>query len=131
MYKLLNDTSLGALLEDLATQVITKAQQQGPPGQQVPAADYLALLRHGVQDGVAFGVFGKGPDKTNALVVVRKGNRPEFLRFMQFIAASGGFGPDLKQNDQQVSGRTLHPLGANGVWWLEAGRSAHDRQDWR
>ena len=117
--KLLNDTPLGALLEDLATQVITKAQQQAPPGRQVPAADYLALLRHGVQEGLAVGVFGKGPDKTNALVVVRKGNRPEFLRFMRLIATSGGFGPDLKQDDRQVSGRTLHPLGANGVWWLE------------
>ena len=50
-YKLLSDTSLGALLEDIATQAIDQAQQSGHKDKRVAAADYLNLLKHGAPTG--------------------------------------------------------------------------------
>ena len=76
-YKLLNDTSLGALLEDIAGQVVEMAQASGPPAEASPSASYLDLLKHGARNGFAFGVVGKGPENTRVVIVVRKGNRPE------------------------------------------------------
>ena len=117
-YKLLNDTSLGALLEDIAGQVVEMAQASGPPDKKVPPANYLSLLKHGARNGFAFGVVAKGPQNTQTVVVIRKGNRPEDLKLLESAAASPGQ-PETKPESFQKSGRTIHPLATDGVWWLE------------
>ncbi len=118
-YKLLNDTSLGTLLEDLATQAIAQAQQSAREDKRVAAADYLNVLKHAARDGLAVGVFGKGPDNTHVVVVVRKGNRPEVVRLLDTLAAAGPGQPEQKPEPAQKNGRALHALATEGVWWVE------------
>src|SRR5262249_39265561 len=130
--KLLTETRLGALLEDLGTQVIGAAQQSVPPRDRIPANDYLTLMKHGARHGLAAAVFGKGPRDVQWMLVVRDGNRPEFTRLLE---AGSGAGPGgAKANPQGVlkAGRTLNQLGPEGLWWNDgndlilAARSAAD-----
>ena len=89
-YKLLNDTSLGTLLEDLATQAIAQAQQSAREDKRVAAADVLNSLKHAARNGLALGIFGKGPDDTRVVIVIRKGNRPEIARLLDTLAVGPG-----------------------------------------
>src|SRR5271157_3971814 len=118
-YKLLSDTSLGTLLEDIATQAIDQAQKSGREDKRVAAADYLNLLKHAARNGLALGVFGKGPDNTHVVVVVRKGNQPEIARLLETLAAAGPCQPEQKPEPAQKSGRAVHALGTDMVWWVE------------
>ena len=120
-YKLLNDTSLGALLEDIAGQAVELAQQSVPAGKRVAAADYLNLLKHALRDGLALGVFGKGPDNIHMVVVIRKGDKPEIVRLLDLLAAAGPEQPEQKPEPSQKAGRTVHALGTDMVWWIEQG----------
>ena len=117
-YKLLNDTSMGALLEDIAGQVVQIAQSSYPPENQVPPASYLSLLKHGARNGFAFGVVGMGRENTRVVIVVRKGNRPEDVKLLESAAAAPGQ-PEAKPEPVQKGGRTIHPLGRDGAWWIE------------
>ena len=74
-YKLLNDTSLGKLLEDIVTQAIDQAQQTAPEGKRVAAADFLNLLKHVARNGLALGFFGKEEINPRVAIVIRNGNR--------------------------------------------------------
>jgi len=118
-YKLLSDTSLGTLLEDIATQAIDQAQKSGREDKRVAAADYLNLLKHAARNGLALGVFGKGPDNTHVVVVVRKGNQPEIARLLETLAAAGPGQPEQKPEPAQKNGRAVHALGTDMVWWVE------------
>jgi predicted acetyltransferase len=118
-YKLLNDTPFGSLLEDIVGQVIDLAQQSTPPDKRVASEEYLKLFKHGVQNGLAVGVFGEGERDIQVAVVIRNAKKASFEDQLQKMSASGGLGPDLKRADNQLSGRTLHPLGSDAVWWSE------------
>ncbi len=120
-YKLLNDTPLGVLLEDLATQAIDQAQMSAPADRRVAAAEYLKLLKHAARSGLALGVFGKGPDNTHVVIAIRKGNRPEIIRLLETLAAAGPGQPEQKPAPVQKNGRAVHALGADMVWWVEQG----------
>jgi prepilin-type processing-associated H-X9-DG protein len=117
--KLLNDTTLGALLEDIAGQVIEMAQQSVPPDKQIPAAQYLSLLKHAARDGLAVGVSGKAPGPPRMAIVIRKGNRPDAIKILESVAAEGPEQPGPKPEAMQKNGRTVHPLGNDAAWWLE------------
>ncbi|MGO9813997.1 MAG: hypothetical protein ACLP53_24970, partial [Isosphaeraceae bacterium] len=118
-YKLLHDTSLGALLEDIGGQVVELAQQSVPPGKRIAPNDYLNLLKHAARNGLALGVFGKGPDNTHVAAVIRKGNRPEIVRLLEALAAAESGQPERKPEPVQKNGRALHALGADMGWWVE------------
>jgi len=115
-YKLLNDTSLGKLLEDLATQAIDQSQQSAPADKQVAAADVLQLLKHVARNGLAFGIFSKGEDNARVVIVIRNGNRPEITRFLDILAAGPG---EAAPEPVQKSGRAVHARGKETVWWVE------------
>jgi prepilin-type processing-associated H-X9-DG protein len=117
--KLLNDTPLGALVEDVASQVIEMAQQSVPPDKQVPAAQYLGVLKHVAKSGFAVGVIGRGPQNTRVAIVVRKGNRPEDIKLLERAAAAGSGRPEGKPEAIQKNGRSVHPLGDEAVYWFE------------
>ena len=51
--------------------------------------------------------------------VIHKGNRPEIARLLETLAAAGPGQPEQKPEPAQKSGRTLHTLGTEGVWWVE------------
>jgi prepilin-type processing-associated H-X9-DG protein len=120
-YKLLNDTSLGALLEDIAGHAVELAQQSIPADKRVVAADYLSLLKHAARNGLALGVFGRGPDNIHVVVVIRNGSRPEIARLLDLLAAAGPGQPEQKPEPAQKNGRTVHALGKDMVWWIEQG----------
>jgi prepilin-type processing-associated H-X9-DG protein len=117
-YKLLNDTSLGVLLEDIATQAVDQAQQSRPQEHRIAAAEYLNLLKHAARDGLALGVFGKGPDNLHVVFVMHKGSRPETTRLLDTLAA-GPDQPEQKPAPAQKNGRTVHALGTDMCWWAE------------
>ena len=116
-YKLLNDTSLGTLLEDLAKQVIDQAQVSNPEEKRVSSASYLNLLKHAVRNGWTLGVFGKGPDKHHPVIVLRKASGPEFARLMKVFSSNP---PDQPEPQPiQKNGRAIHSLGPELVWWID------------
>ena len=69
-YKLLNDTKLGALVEDLASQGIELAQQSVPPSKRIKGADVVGLLKNMVRQGFVFAAAGKVPNDTRAIMVI-------------------------------------------------------------
>jgi prepilin-type processing-associated H-X9-DG protein len=81
-YKALNQTTLGALLEDLAAQgldLAMKGKMPDPPkGTQV--VQTLELI---ARKGFALGVNGKPPQQPNFTLVVRGGISPEISGFFQ------------------------------------------------
>jgi prepilin-type processing-associated H-X9-DG protein len=124
-YKLLNETKLGALLEDLAGQFIEMAQQSSPPGRRVDAAEIVDAVKHAAQQGFAVGVWGKDPKQPGVVVVLRRGDRPDIRRWLDASARSdqAAAGEDKAGlAPVQKAGRTLHPLDQQGTfWWIEKG----------
>jgi hypothetical protein len=123
-YNLLNDTKLGALLEDLAAQGAELAQQPVPPGKRVAGASVLELFERIAREGFAFAIWGKAPKGARVAVVLRHGEGPRIARL--FEAASSAGRPDRAEGNAERdaiprAGRTLHTLGADGIWWLDKG----------
>ncbi len=122
-YKLLNQTKLGALIEGLAAQGIDLSQQAVPVAERVKASEMIGQLKRLVRDGFVFAVSGAAPNEFRVIVVLRKGDRPEIRRLLT-AAASAMPGPEDGANAApplRKSGRTLHALGRDGVWWFEKG----------
>ena len=88
-YKLLNDTKLGSVLEDLALQGIELIQETTPPEQRVTGAEVVGLLKHIARNGFAVGVSRKGPEHVRFVAVLRHGDRPEFKRLLEIAGAAG------------------------------------------
>lgn len=116
-FKLLGEARLGALLEDLAGQVIAMTQQSVPPANRVPAGQYLELVKHCARQGVAAAVFGKNSGSVRWVVVVRKGNREEFTRLLKTESTAGPGDPRQGPEPVRRAGRTLNPLGWDAFWW--------------
>jgi prepilin-type processing-associated H-X9-DG protein len=116
--RLLNETTLSAVLEDLAGQAIELYQTSSPGTRKIAPAEYLSLLKHAARSGLALGVFGKGPGQVHAVLALRKANRPEFVRFLETLSAPPG-APDQKPQAVQKDGRSLHRLDEEAVWWAE------------
>jgi len=122
--KLLNETRLGALLEDLVGQAIELGQQSVPEEKRVKAAEVLGAVKHVARQGFAVGVWGKDAGKRGGVIVVRRGDRPEFRRWLETYAKTAAAEGDDKSRTApiQKAGRTLHPLDQQGmVFWAEKG----------
>jgi prepilin-type processing-associated H-X9-DG protein len=117
-FKVLNETSLGTLLEDIAGQVIEQAQQSTPPAKRIPPAQYLGLLKLGVRRGLAVGVLVGKDEDTQAVVVIRKGHQKEFLDLLQ--SALEADKPGARAEVVEKNGRTVHVHGG-AAWWSEHG----------
>jgi prepilin-type processing-associated H-X9-DG protein len=123
-YKILNETKLGALLEDLAGQGIELAQQSVAPEKQVKASTVIELAKLAARQGLAVGAWSIDSEKTGIVLVFRNADRPDVRRMLEDAAAAnlGRRGPAEANGDLvQKSGRTLHPLDKEGVWWFEKG----------
>ncbi|MFI5459588.1 MAG: DUF1559 domain-containing protein [Isosphaerales bacterium] len=122
--KLLNETRLGALLEDLTGQGIELIQQSVPEEKRVKAAEVLGAVKHVARQGFAIGIWGKEPGKRGTVIVARQGDRPEFRRWLQAYAKSAAAEGDDKPRTASIekAGRTVHPLNQQGwVFWPEKG----------
>ena len=122
-YKILNETKLGALLEDLAVQGIELAQQSVAPEKQVKASTVIELIKHAARQGLAAGAWSMDTEKPGVVFVFRHAERPEVRRLLEDAAAAnlGRPGQEADRAPVQKAGRALHPLAKEGVWWFEKG----------
>jgi prepilin-type processing-associated H-X9-DG protein len=123
-YKLLNETKLGSLIEDLVEQVVDLSQQSVPIERRIKAPDAVGQLKRLARDGFGFAVSGTGPDDTRVIVVLRKGDRPEIRRLLGALPLAGRpqeDGANAAAPSLRKAGRTLYPLGRDGIWWVEKG----------
>ncbi len=121
-YKLLNDTKLGSLLEDLAIQGIEMYQSSLPPEKRVKAADVIERIRFVAHHGFLFAAWGKDVKDPSGVIVIRDGDRPEIRRWCETFAKTYASRNGL--NDVQAvqkAGRLLQPLDAEASWWSEGG----------
>jgi Protein of unknown function (DUF1559) len=122
-YKLLNDTKLGNVLEDLALQGIEILHDTMPREQRVTGAEVLGFLKHITRNGFVVGVSRKGPGQFRFVAVLRHADRPEFIRLLELAGADHQQGDEAKSGPVTIQkvGRTLHRLGSAGIWLVEKG----------
>ena len=123
-YKLLSDTKLGALLEDLALQGIELIQESTPPERRVEAAEVVSLLKHITHHGFAVAAIRKGREDVRFVAVLRHGDRPEFKRLLETVAGALRHDELDKKPDTPAnltSRHALNRLGASGIWLAEKG----------
>ena len=122
-YRLLNETKLGTLLEDLARQGIDLAQQSSPQSKQLKSSELINLLKRAARQGLAVGAWSLDTQTPGAVFVFRNAELPEVRRLLE-DAAAGNLGRPGQEADRAViqkAGRTIHPLDKEGVWWFENG----------
>jgi prepilin-type processing-associated H-X9-DG protein len=117
-YKMLNETTLGRMLEDVAAQTIDQAQAAGP-GQVVAGADVVALAEHAVRRGFVFGLcMKKGANAPSAVVLaVRDAARSDTFR--RLIGKIPPLNEPNAKSEARPGGRkvTVSPQGVE--WWYE------------
>jgi hypothetical protein len=126
--KVLNDTKLGALLEDLSRQGIEFSRQSVPPDRQVKPATVIDLFKHVAKHGGAMAVWGK-PDelehgKVGMLFVARRADRPDVRSLLEAASKRNFARAGQEQGDRKSvpkASRTYHPLDKEGGWWFEKG----------
>jgi prepilin-type processing-associated H-X9-DG protein len=122
--KLLNETKLGALLEDLASQGIELAQQSVPPAKRIKGVEVVGVLKNLARQGFVIAVAGANPEDARLIVVLRRGDRPDVRRLLATITAVSPAGEGNRQGASapiRKGARTLNPLGKEGSWWVEKG----------
>ncbi len=118
-YKLLTETKLGALLEDLTGQGIAMALESAGPQRLVTSAEIVDLVKHAARRGFVVGAWGKESAKRKVVMVARGGDRPEVRRLLE--AAEGKKPGEGNPAPIQKAGRTIHFLDKDRVWWFEKG----------
>jgi prepilin-type processing-associated H-X9-DG protein len=106
-YKLLNETKLGALLEDIVSQLITQAQAP------IMAGDLVGGFKLVARQGLAAGIWGKDPEDRQTVVILRGGGHGELKRMVDLLTMRGGPADVVEK-----AGRTIHPL-RDISWWYE------------
>jgi prepilin-type processing-associated H-X9-DG protein len=114
-YRLLNETTLGKLLEDLAAQGFEKAFARSPMPNKPTGTQFVKLVETVLKNGFAVSVNGQIPAEPKLVAVVRGGGRGELRAFLEPLLKSAAR-PGSK--DEARRGRTLHDLD-QGFWWFE------------
>jgi hypothetical protein len=123
-YKLLNETKLGTLLEDLVLQGVELVQEKSPRDQRTPGAEVVGVLKQIARDGFVVGMSRRGPREVRLVAIVRHGDRPAFKRLLATADAAGpGDGAGDKPGPLTIekAGRTFHRLGTRAAWLVENG----------
>ncbi len=117
-YKLLNETKLGALIEDIVSQVVVQSQSQIQP------ADVIGGFKAAARQGFAVGIWGKEPEDLHHVVVFRGGGRGELRRLYEswpgHLAVRERRAADekLAGDAGQKAGRMIEGLDGS-FWWFE------------
>ena len=121
--KLLNETKLGALLEDLSLQAIEVFQESVPAEQRIKGVDTVNLLKQIARDGFVLAASGKPPHDSQIVLVLRHGDSPEVKHLMEAVKARRRDRTDEQPDPGPIQrpGRTINRVGAEGVWWVEKG----------
>ena len=116
---LLNGTTLGAMLTDMARQVADQVGGGGP-GQAVHGPDVLAMVEHGVRHGFAFGLCGtlNPPDPKAAVLVLRGASGSEvFRRIVGKVPALNE--PEARSVEKRGGRKVLVNQEKGLEWWFE------------
>ena len=123
-YKLLNDTQLGTVLEDLLLQGIELIQEATPAEQRATGAEVVGFIKHIARNGFVVAVSRKGPGHVHFFAVLRHADRPEFKRLLEIAETANRLPVGQEKSDRPEmlqAGRTVHPLGAHANWLVEKG----------
>jgi Protein of unknown function (DUF1559) len=125
-FKLLNDTKLGALIEDLTSQGIELAQKSIPQARRLKGAEVVGMLKNAARHGFVLAASGKSPNDARVVLALRRGDRPEVRRILSMISAIRlGDDPEGSRPAAlapiRAPGRTLNRLDKDFCWWVERG----------
>ena len=99
-YKVLNETKLGALFEDVFRQLVARRRHRSKP------ADLIGAFKMVARQGFAVGVWGKDPEDLHMVAVIRGGGRPEVRRLFEMVTRTGR---PVRREDAGEKGRPHDP----------------------
>jgi prepilin-type processing-associated H-X9-DG protein len=118
LYKLLNETKFGALVEDLGTQALEQAIAAGPEKGRPKTSDVTGGLKALVRDGFVIGMAGNPPQPPVGVFAVRNAAKNGILNIVRLIDAEGGKTPKTERRGSRTV--TLQGEGPQAsAWWLE------------
>jgi prepilin-type processing-associated H-X9-DG protein len=122
-YRLVSETKVGTLLEDMAIQAIDLYQEVFPATVRVKGVDGVEIAKRIARNGFVIGVFGKPQERWRYLIVLRQCDRPEIRALLQSLANSerGDRAGDARTGSIEKAGSTLRRFGSGHVWWFEKG----------
>jgi hypothetical protein len=123
-YRLLNETTAGAMLEDLVTQLADRALASSP-GARLSGAELLAIVEHAGRSGFAFGIVRKPTEpRPSCIGLVLRGAARGNVRGPLNKLINEGAGPGARwQVVDKPGGRKVMVVGgarSQGLaWWSE------------
>jgi len=114
-WKLLNETKLGAMLDDLATQGLEKAVASAPPGSQPKATEILDLIKAVAKDGFVLGVAAEG-GRAVLTVGLRNGSKNGVRAIMERVEASSKEKPRIEARGKRAIKVDGGPDSASAYW---------------
>jgi len=117
--RLLNETKLGAMLEDLATQAIDQALASAPPGDRPTAKEVVRMIEEVAGDGVAIALIGSAaPVPPRVVVAFRDGDRNGIRALFGKLDAASNPKPKAARRGSRTI--QLDEGGPNKTsWWVE------------
>ncbi len=118
-WKLLNETNLGVLLEDIATQAFDRLFAMAPPGQRPTGTEIVHAAEGVFRNGIVVACYGKTSDEMQAVVAIRGGAKGAIKDFFEKRVVANAGGPANAAPPTKKGDRTLTPFGPNILWWYE------------
>ncbi len=126
-YKVLNETSTGEMLRDLAAQAAEYYTFKRPE-RRLNGGDLLALIEHTARNGLVFGVTGPvagQPGDSHGVIVIRNATDPETKKLFGKLLAET-MGPEAKPKAGDRGTRRIVEYTPKGsetrwAWWVENG----------
>jgi hypothetical protein len=127
-YKLLNETTAGAMFEDLVTQLAERALASGPGGddrRRMTGPELVALVKNAFRSGFAFGINRRaGEPKPYCIGLVLRGAAKGEIRGPIARLIDAGNAPNTKSEAVSKPGDrkvivVADPKGAGFAWWSE------------
>ncbi len=115
-YKILTETKTGALVEDIATQLLEKAIADSPIPNKPSPAELLAAFKFLMHKGFAAGVYGKLPAIPSGVIVVRGAETADGKKALGFLHKVMASAPNKAEEARK--GRKLSIV-EGGAWWAE------------
>ena len=115
LYRLLNETKLGAMLDDLLAQGVTQFLAADGDKEKPTTAELIGMYKATFRDGAAFGIAGRPSDPNNvvALGVFRNGVRSGLLDYIKRVGTA-------KSVSERRGARTVFRSTTGGPsWWAE------------
>ncbi len=118
LYKLLNETKLGALIEDLGMQALEHAMAQSPEKGRPKTSEAVGALKALVKDGFVFGMAGGPPRPPSVVFAVRNAAKNGILALVRRLDAED----DTKPKTERRGSRTVNIKvegPSTSAWWAE------------